>query len=76
MPDEVGPVLVSGCDESRPRALARLLGLFRKIAGMPDYSAYLEHCRLHHPERRVLTQRQFFEEYLRSRYGDGPTRCC
>jgi hypothetical protein len=23
-----------------------------------------------------LSEREFFELYLRSRYGDGPTRCC
>jgi uncharacterized short protein YbdD (DUF466 family) len=24
----------------------------------------------------VPTQRQFYDEFTRSRYGDGPTRCC
>jgi len=48
----------------------------RRIAGMPDYPAYLEHLRLHHPETPAPGERQFYEEYLEARYGDGPTRCC
>ena len=56
--------------------LARLSAFFRRLAGMPDYAAYLEHLRRHHPDAAVPTQRQFYEEYLQARYGDGPTRCC
>jgi uncharacterized short protein YbdD (DUF466 family) len=54
----------------------RILANGRRIAGMPDYAAYLGHLRERHPERPVPTEREFFELYLRSRYGDGPTRCC
>jgi len=56
--------------------IPRALELLRRIAGMPDYAAHLEHLRRCHPERPVPTQREFFEEYLRRRYADGPTRCC
>jgi len=55
---------------------ARLLALVRRVAGMPDYAAHLEHLRCCHPERRVPTEREFFDQYLRARYADGPTRCC
>ena len=48
----------------------------RRIAGMPDYVAYVTHLRERHPECRVPTEREFFDEYVRHRYGDGPTRCC
>jgi len=48
----------------------------RRIAGMPDYGAYVEHLRRCHPERTVPTEREYFEEYVAARYGDGPTRCC
>ena len=48
----------------------------RQIAGMPDYQAYLEHMRRCHPERALPTERQFYEDFIRSRYADGPTRCC
>ena len=48
----------------------------RRIAGMPDYPTYIEHLRRCHPGSPIPNQRQFFEDFVRSRYGDGPTRCC
>lgn len=53
-----------------------LLRALRRIAGMPDYAAYVDHFRRCHPGETVPSQRQFFAEFLRSRYDDGPTRCC
>ncbi|MEP6688825.1 MAG: YbdD/YjiX family protein [Gemmatimonadales bacterium] len=52
------------------------LGVVRRVAGMPDYAAHVAHLRRCHPERAVPTAREFYEEYVRARYGDGPTRCC
>jgi uncharacterized short protein YbdD (DUF466 family) len=43
---------------------------------MPDYDGYVRHLATCHPGRVVPTERQFFEEYLKSRYEGGPTRCC
>jgi uncharacterized short protein YbdD (DUF466 family) len=43
---------------------------------MPDYAAHLEHLRRCHPDRPAPSEREFFEQYLQRRYGDGPTRCC
>ncbi|HEX5632097.1 MAG TPA: YbdD/YjiX family protein [Gemmatimonadales bacterium] len=57
-------------------ALARIASVVRRLAGMPDYAGYVEHARRCHPERPVLSERDFFTEYLRARYADGPTRCC
>jgi uncharacterized short protein YbdD (DUF466 family) len=48
----------------------------RQVTGMPDYRAYLEHQRHCHPGRPPLGEREFFTEYLRARYADGPNRCC
>jgi len=48
----------------------------KQIAGMPDYAAHLEHLRRCHPDRPAPTEREFYEEYVRARYADGPTRCC
>jgi uncharacterized short protein YbdD (DUF466 family) len=56
--------------------LSALLTAIRRIAGMPDYPAYLQHLRCCHPERPVPTEREFYEDYVRARYADGPTRCC
>ena len=58
------------------RVLPKMFAALRKVAGMPDYQAYVEHLRCTHPERAVPTQREFYDEYVRCRYGDGPTRCC
>ena len=55
---------------SRRGALARAL---RRILGMPDYGAYLEHCRrAGHPAQ--LTERQFVEDFF-ERKGRA-ARCC
>jgi uncharacterized short protein YbdD (DUF466 family) len=63
--------------ETRGRAsLVHFLGILRRVAGMPDYAAHLEHLRRRHPDRPAPSEREFFEQYLRTRYGDGPTRCC
>lgn len=48
----------------------------RQISGMPAYAAHVEHLRRCHPDRPVPSEREFFDEYLRARYADGPTRCC
>jgi uncharacterized short protein YbdD (DUF466 family) len=59
-----------------PDSLAKLLAAFKSIAGMPDYAAHLEHLRRCHPELPIPTEAQFFQDFVRTRYGDGPTRCC
>ena len=48
----------------------------RRVVGMPDYQAYVEHQRLHHPESPIPSEREFFTRYTESRYSGGPTRCC
>ncbi len=50
--------------------------LLRRLLGMPNYLAYVEHLRTCHPDRSIPTERAFFEEFVKARYGDGPTRCC
>jgi uncharacterized short protein YbdD (DUF466 family) len=65
----------SGSSVVRP-AISSLLAAVRRIAGMPDYAAHLEHLRRCHPERPLPSEREFYEEYVRARYADGPTRCC
>ncbi len=57
-------------------SLSALLSAVRRVAGMPDYAAHVEHLRRCHPERPVPSEREFFEEFVRARYADGPTRCC
>ncbi len=57
-------------------SLSALLSAVRRVAGMPDYAAHVEHLRRCHPERPVPSEREFFEEFVRARYAEGPTRCC
>lgn len=56
----------------RSRLFSSVLALF----GMPDYSAYCAHLQEHHPDRPLPSEREFFDQFVRARYGDGPTRCC
>ena len=56
--------------------LSLIPSFLRRIAGMPDYAAHLEHLRRSHPGSPVPTEREFYEEFVRTRYEDGPTRCC
>jgi uncharacterized short protein YbdD (DUF466 family) len=57
-------------------SLERILRLVRRVSGMPDYAAYVEHLHRCHPERPVPSAREYYDEYVRARYADGPTRCC
>lgn len=59
----------------RERARAAI-GAMRRVAGMPDYAAHLQHLRRCHPGHALPTEREYFEQYVAARYGDGPTRCC
>ena len=43
---------------------------------MPDYAGYLEHAREYHPECRLLSEREYYEQYLTARYSGGGSRCC
>jgi uncharacterized short protein YbdD (DUF466 family) len=56
--------------------MERVLQVVRRVAGMPDYAAHVAHLTRCHPERAVPSAREFYEEYVRARYEDGPTRCC
>jgi len=56
--------------------IAALATIIRRICGMPDYAAYCAHLQQAHPEQPLPTRRAHFDAYLRSRYADGPTRCC
>jgi uncharacterized short protein YbdD (DUF466 family) len=53
-----------------------VLRVVRRIAGMPDYKAFVEHVQRCHPGQRIPTEREYYEAYIESRYGGGATRCC
>jgi uncharacterized short protein YbdD (DUF466 family) len=56
--------------------LERLATLVRRISGMPDYGVYIEHARRCHPDTPILTEREYYAEYVNGRYADGSSRCC
>ena len=62
------------------RTLAERVALastvLRRITGMPDYAGYVAHMQATHPGQPIVSERQFFAEHVRARYGDGPVRCC
>jgi uncharacterized short protein YbdD (DUF466 family) len=61
----------------RLRHLTRRWGrTLRQIAGMPDYHGYLAHMAERHPGCAVLAEREYFTQYVESRYGGGASRCC
>ena len=55
---------------------SRLLSAFKQITGMPDYARYLEHAREYHPDCPLLSEREFYEQYIAARYEGGGSRCC
>jgi uncharacterized short protein YbdD (DUF466 family) len=57
------------------RAITEIVRTLRRIAGMPDYAAYLEHLREAHPEMPIPDEREFFDAWIQRRYG-GINRCC
>jgi len=62
---------------ARARAgLGACVSDFRRIVGMPDYPEYVRHLRAVHPTWPIPSEREFFELFLQTRYGEGPTRCC
>jgi uncharacterized short protein YbdD (DUF466 family) len=48
----------------------------RLAVGVPDYAAYVEHLRQHHPDREPPSYAAFFRERQDARYGKGRVRCC
>jgi uncharacterized short protein YbdD (DUF466 family) len=55
---------------------SRISSFLRQLAGMPDYQAHITHLRRCHPGQAVPSEREFYDEFVRTRYEDGPTRCC
>jgi len=48
----------------------------KRVCGMPDYPGYLSHMAERHPGCPVLSERQFYDEQVMARYGNGASRCC
>jgi uncharacterized short protein YbdD (DUF466 family) len=60
----------------RPSVFFKLRSALKQIVGMPDYARYLEHAREYHADCPLLSEREFYDQYIAARYGSGATRCC
>lgn len=55
----------------------RLVQTGRLVCGVPDYEAYRQHMRQHHPGQPVMDYASFFRDRQQARYGGrGGGRCC
>ena len=48
----------------------------RRAIGVPDYDAYVRHCREHHPDRAPMDYAAFFADRQAARYRGTGGRCC
>jgi uncharacterized short protein YbdD (DUF466 family) len=65
-----------GIDMTLRLRLRRVAVVIRRVIGVPDYEAYLAHCRLRHPDVTPLAREAFTREQLRARYEKPGARCC
>jgi len=56
--------------------LRALCSACRQVFGIPDYERYVEHRAERHPGGPLLTRRQFCDEKIARKYGQGGMRCC
>lgn len=56
--------------------LHQLSAAIRRVIGAPDYDAYVNHVRAHHPGETPLTREAFVRERLGARYSRPGARCC
>jgi len=61
---------------SAPSVLTKLRSALKQVVGMPDYARYLAHRQEAHPGCPLLSEREFYDQYIAMRYGGGVTRCC
>ncbi len=51
----------------------------RLMIGIPDYDTYVAHMKEKHPDKPVMSYKEFFRERQEARYGGsgkGGFRCC
>ena len=61
---------------TRIRRAARYLGQsLRLMVGVPEYSTYVTHMQDKHPDRPVMTYKEFFRESKKARYEGIVGRC-
>jgi uncharacterized short protein YbdD (DUF466 family) len=52
------------------------VALVCKIIGVPDYDTYKQHMARCHPDQAPMTEAEFAEERLTTKYSKPGQRCC
>ena len=55
---------------------ANVWSALKRISGMPDYPGYLAHMTERHGGCAVLSEGEYYDQYVNARYGNGASRCC
>ena len=53
---------------------AKFRRTLKQVCGMPDYERHREHALRH--GCALLSEREYYDQYLATRYGNGGSRCC
>jgi uncharacterized short protein YbdD (DUF466 family) len=47
------------------------------IFGLPNYENYVEHCKRKHPNKSIMSEKEYYIFALKERYESGKVnRCC
>ena len=49
---------------------------FHPLVGLSSYEKYLEHMQRKHPDKKVLSRGEFFQECLEKKYNSGGLKKC
>ncbi len=60
------------------QAIRRLSQSMRLMVGVPEYSTYVDHMKMAHPDQSIMSYEEFFRERQEARYGSKGrlNRCC
>ncbi len=61
-------------EQPRESRFDRFRRTLKQVCGMPDYERHREHARQHGCQ--ALSEREYYDQYLATRYGNGGSRCC
>ncbi|MGV8711846.1 MAG: YbdD/YjiX family protein [Nitrosomonas sp.] len=58
--------------------MGQLSKSLRLMVGMPEYSTYVDHMKMAHPDQSIMSYEEFFRERQEARYGSKGrlNRCC
>ncbi len=60
------------------QAMRQLSQSLQLMVGVPEYSTYVDHMKITHPDRPIMSYEEFFRERQEARYGGKSrlNRCC